>query len=122
MCCPVARILETRLLRRPGEASGGRLRHWGRAALELRRVRRGSARIPLRANPGRVSISKAPGKVSREPDSADTNNHLSELYLKLLKLEQETELLRDINRVLREENRFLKASQKKTDRDPQEGW
>ncbi|KAJ1140664.1 hypothetical protein NDU88_007013 [Pleurodeles waltl] len=72
MCCPVARILETRLLRRRGEASGGRLQHWGHAALELRQVRRGSARVPLRGNPGRVSTSKAPGKVSREPDSAVT--------------------------------------------------
>ncbi|XP_078503099.1 kinesin-like protein KIF28 [Lissotriton helveticus] len=52
----------------------------------------------------------------------DTNNYLSELYLKLLKLEQETELLRDINRALRGENLFLKESQKKTDREPQEGY
>ncbi|XP_067411375.1 kinesin-like protein KIF28 [Emydura macquarii macquarii] len=37
-----------------------------------------------------------------------TANQVSELYLKLLKLEQETELLRDINRALREENVFLK--------------
>uniref|UniRef100_A0A8C8R7D3 Kinesin-like protein 6 n=1 Tax=Pelusios castaneus TaxID=367368 RepID=A0A8C8R7D3_9SAUR len=33
-----------------------------------------------------------------------TANRVSELYLKLLKLEEETELLRDINRALREEN------------------
>ncbi|KAJ1217335.1 hypothetical protein NDU88_004929 [Pleurodeles waltl] len=51
---------------------GERLRHWGRAALELRRVRRGSARIPLRGNPGRASIGKAPEKVSQEPDSVTT--------------------------------------------------
>ncbi|KAJ1099220.1 hypothetical protein NDU88_004324 [Pleurodeles waltl] len=73
MCWPVARISETQLLQRPGEASGGRLRHWGRAALELHRVRRGSTRILLRGNPGRVSTSKGPGKVSREPDSAVTH-------------------------------------------------
>ncbi|KAJ1137780.1 hypothetical protein NDU88_004176 [Pleurodeles waltl] len=72
MCHSTARISETRLFQAPGEAYGGRLRHWGRAALELRRVRRGSARIPLRGNPGRVSTGKAPGKVSREPDSATT--------------------------------------------------
>ncbi|KAJ1201208.1 hypothetical protein NDU88_005022 [Pleurodeles waltl] len=72
MCRPAARISETRLFQRPGEASGGRLRHWGRAALELHRVRRGSARIPLWGNPGRVSTGKVPGKVSREPDSAIT--------------------------------------------------
>ncbi|KAJ1163654.1 hypothetical protein NDU88_004109 [Pleurodeles waltl] len=69
MCCPVARDAESQPLLRPGEASGERLRHWGHAALELRRVRRGSARIPLRGNPGRASIGKAPEKVSQEPDS-----------------------------------------------------
>ncbi|MEE6475467.1 hypothetical protein FKM82_010756 [Ascaphus truei] len=44
-----------------------------------------------------------------------SNSHISELYLKLLKLEQETELLRDINRALREENIILKESLKKYD-------
>ncbi|KAJ1138979.1 hypothetical protein NDU88_005358 [Pleurodeles waltl] len=73
MCRPVARNAESRLLLRPGEASGERLQHWGRAALELRRVRRGSARIPLRGSPGRASIGKAPEKVSREPDSVSTH-------------------------------------------------
>ncbi|KAJ1185730.1 hypothetical protein NDU88_002517 [Pleurodeles waltl] len=53
-----------------GEASGGRPRHWDRAALELRRVRRGAARIPLRGNPGRISTSKVPGRNSQEPGSA----------------------------------------------------
>ncbi|KAJ1198403.1 hypothetical protein NDU88_002244 [Pleurodeles waltl] len=67
-----SRSLETQWFQAPGEALGGRLRHWGRAALELCRVRRGSARIPLRGNPGRVSTGKAPGKESREPDSATT--------------------------------------------------
>uniref|UniRef100_A0A670IE02 Kinesin-like protein 6 n=1 Tax=Podarcis muralis TaxID=64176 RepID=A0A670IE02_PODMU len=37
-----------------------------------------------------------------------TKNQIAELYQKLLKLEQETELLRDINRALREENVLLK--------------
>ncbi|KAJ1137173.1 hypothetical protein NDU88_003586 [Pleurodeles waltl] len=63
---------ETRQIQAPGEVLGGRLRYWGRAALELRRVRKGSARIPLRGNPDRVSIGKAPGKESRDPDSATT--------------------------------------------------
>ncbi|KAJ1104916.1 hypothetical protein NDU88_002324 [Pleurodeles waltl] len=72
MCRPAALNLETRPLRGSGEASGRRLRHWGRAVLELRRVRRGSARIPLRGNPGSASTSKVPGKVSQEPGSAVT--------------------------------------------------
>ncbi|XP_074844513.1 kinesin-like protein KIF28 [Carettochelys insculpta] len=42
-----------------------------------------------------------------------TANQVSELYLKLLSLEEETELLRDINRALREENLFLKDKLKK---------
>ncbi|KAJ1084422.1 hypothetical protein NDU88_004570 [Pleurodeles waltl] len=66
------RTSETQQIQAPGEALGGRLRHWGRAALELRQVRRGSARIPLWRNPGRVSTGKAPGKEFREPDSATT--------------------------------------------------
>ncbi|XP_055003471.1 kinesin-like protein KIF28 [Sorex araneus] len=41
-------------------------------------------------------------------------NQTPELYLKLLKLEQETELLRNLNRVLREENVTLKISLEKT--------
>ncbi|XP_038249894.1 kinesin-like protein KIF28P [Dermochelys coriacea] len=42
-----------------------------------------------------------------------TANQISELYLKLLKLEEETDLLRDINRGLREENASLKDKLKK---------
>ncbi|XP_013907759.1 PREDICTED: kinesin-like protein KIF28P [Thamnophis sirtalis] len=42
----------------------------------------------------------------------DTESHIAELYQKLLKLEQETELLRDINRSLTEENIHLKAKLK----------
>uniref|UniRef100_A0A8D0L8E9 Kinesin-like protein 6 n=1 Tax=Sphenodon punctatus TaxID=8508 RepID=A0A8D0L8E9_SPHPU len=44
---------------------------------------------------------------------SDTDNQISELYQKLLKLEEETELLRDINRALREENVLLKDTLKK---------
>uniref|UniRef100_A0A3Q1MN62 Kinesin-like protein n=2 Tax=Bos TaxID=9903 RepID=A0A3Q1MN62_BOVIN len=46
--------------------------------------------------------------------STSTSNQIPELYLKLLKLEQETELLRNINRVLREENVLLKESIERT--------
>ncbi|KAJ1186773.1 hypothetical protein NDU88_003554 [Pleurodeles waltl] len=52
------------------EASGGRLRHWDRATLELHRVRRGAARIPLRGNPGRISTRKVPGRNTQEPGCA----------------------------------------------------
>ncbi|KAJ1098007.1 hypothetical protein NDU88_003123 [Pleurodeles waltl] len=79
MCRPTPRLAsrsprdsETQQIQAPGEALGGRLRHWGRAALELRWARKGSARIPLRGNPGRASIGKAPGNESREPDSVAT--------------------------------------------------
>ncbi|KAJ1143414.1 hypothetical protein NDU88_009723 [Pleurodeles waltl] len=68
----ISRDLETWQTQAPGEVLGGRLRHWGRATLELRRVRKGSARIPLRGNPGRASSGKAPGKEFREPDSGTT--------------------------------------------------
>ncbi|KAJ1186754.1 hypothetical protein NDU88_003535 [Pleurodeles waltl] len=68
----ISRDPETRQTQAPGEVLGGRLRHWGRAALELRRVRKGSARIPLWGNPGRASSGKAPGKEFREPDSGTT--------------------------------------------------
>ncbi|KAJ1201526.1 hypothetical protein NDU88_005334 [Pleurodeles waltl] len=70
MCRPAAESAGTRLVRQRGEAPGGKLRHWERAALELRRVRRGSARIPLRGNPGRASTGKVPGRISQEPGSA----------------------------------------------------
>ncbi|KAL1769935.1 kinesin KIF28P [Sigmodon hispidus] len=43
-----------------------------------------------------------------------TSKQVPEMYQTLLKLGQETELLRDINRALREENVFLKASLEKT--------
>uniref|UniRef100_A0A8C0C8D8 Kinesin-like protein 6 n=1 Tax=Balaenoptera musculus TaxID=9771 RepID=A0A8C0C8D8_BALMU len=54
-------------------------------------------------------------KISAVMDKGQaTSNQIPELYLKLLKLEQETELLRNLNRVLREENVFLKESIEKT--------
>ncbi|KAJ1107070.1 hypothetical protein NDU88_004467 [Pleurodeles waltl] len=70
MCWEEAPFSESRSRSSPDEAPIGRLRHWGRAALELRQARRGSARIPLRGNPGNASIGKAPGKTSRELGSA----------------------------------------------------
>ncbi|KAJ1115005.1 hypothetical protein NDU88_003233 [Pleurodeles waltl] len=73
MCLPAAESAGTRSARqRGGEAPGGRLRHWGHAALELHPVRRGSARIPLWGNPGRASTGKVPGRISQEPGSAAT--------------------------------------------------
>ncbi|XP_021031486.1 kinesin-like protein KIF28P [Mus caroli] len=48
-----------------------------------------------------------------------TANQVPELYQKLLKLEQETELLRDVNRALRGENVFLKASLENAGSAPQ---
>uniref|UniRef100_F7GCY0 Kinesin-like protein 6 n=1 Tax=Monodelphis domestica TaxID=13616 RepID=F7GCY0_MONDO len=44
------------------------------------------------------------------PAQAATSNQMADVYLKLLKLEQETELLRNMNRALREENMLLKDS------------
>lgn len=44
---------------------------------------------------------------------------MPELYQKLLKLEEETELLRDVNRALRGENVFLKASLENAGSAPQ---
>ncbi|KAJ1092564.1 hypothetical protein NDU88_005674 [Pleurodeles waltl] len=70
MCWEEAPFPASRSRCNPDEAPGGRLRHWGRAALELRRARRGSARIPLRGNPGNASTGKAPGKTTRELGSA----------------------------------------------------
>ncbi|KAJ1170045.1 hypothetical protein NDU88_001926 [Pleurodeles waltl] len=62
--------IRSALLEKEGEAPGGRLRHWERAALELRRVCRGAARIPLRGYLSRISTSKVPGRNSQEPGSA----------------------------------------------------
>uniref|UniRef100_A0A8B9EDY3 Kinesin-like protein 6 n=1 Tax=Anser cygnoides TaxID=8845 RepID=A0A8B9EDY3_ANSCY len=45
----------------------------------------------------------------------DTGNKVTELYRKLLQMEQETELLREVNRALREENVLLQDKLKKWD-------
>uniref|UniRef100_A0A8C6R459 Kinesin family member 28 n=1 Tax=Nannospalax galili TaxID=1026970 RepID=A0A8C6R459_NANGA len=58
-----------------------------------------------------VDTKKFPSVKDR---SQTTSNQVSELYQKLFKLEQETELLRDVNRALREENMSLKESLEKT--------
>ncbi|KAJ1199700.1 hypothetical protein NDU88_003533 [Pleurodeles waltl] len=58
MCLTDTPFSESRPRRKLDEPPGGRLRHWGRAALELRL--------------GNASTSKAPGKVSREPGRAVT--------------------------------------------------
>ncbi|XP_044123022.1 kinesin-like protein KIF28P [Neovison vison] len=53
-------------------------------------------------------------KISAMMDTSQTtSNQISELYMKLLKLEQETELLRNVNRALRKENVLLKHSLEK---------
>ncbi|KAJ1143899.1 hypothetical protein NDU88_010201 [Pleurodeles waltl] len=70
MCWEEAPLAGSRSRCYPDEAPGGRLRHWGRAALELRRARRGSARIPLWGNPRNASTGKAPGRTPRELGSA----------------------------------------------------
>ncbi|KFO25470.1 Kinesin-related protein 1 [Fukomys damarensis] len=54
-------------------------------------------------------------KISNVKDTGQTtSNQTPELYLKMLKLQQEMELLRNINRALRKENVLLKESLKKT--------
>ncbi|KAJ1190359.1 hypothetical protein NDU88_007097 [Pleurodeles waltl] len=72
MCLPAfgGTRIQSASLEEEGEAPGGRLRHWERAALELRRVRRGAARIPLRGNPGRISTSKDPGSAATRAKQA----------------------------------------------------
>uniref|UniRef100_A0A6I8SUP3 Kinesin-like protein n=1 Tax=Xenopus tropicalis TaxID=8364 RepID=A0A6I8SUP3_XENTR len=66
--------------------------------------------------PGTVCTSD--NQILIDDMKSDSNNHISELYFKLMKLEQETQLLRDINRALREENIFLKDSLKKSGDKP----
>ncbi|TFK03236.1 Kinesin-like protein KIF28P [Platysternon megacephalum] len=63
-------------------------------------------------NEGAVIVDN-PKTVIAKDIGLGTTNQISDLYLKLLKLEEETELLRDINRALREENVFLKDKLKK---------
>ncbi|KAJ1190431.1 hypothetical protein NDU88_007169 [Pleurodeles waltl] len=69
MCLPAAESMGIRSALQGGAEPGGRLRHWVRATLELSRVRRGAARIPLRGNPSRASTSKVPGRNSQVPGS-----------------------------------------------------
>ncbi|XP_039386730.1 kinesin-like protein KIF28P [Mauremys reevesii] len=63
-------------------------------------------------NEGTIIVDN-PKTVIEKNIGLGTTNQISDLYLKLLKLEEETELLRDINRALREENVFLKDKLKK---------
>nr|XP_042701772.1 kinesin-like protein KIF28P [Chrysemys picta bellii] len=63
-------------------------------------------------NEGAIIVDN-PKTVIAKDIGLSTTNQISDLYLKLLKLEEETELLRDINRALREENVFLKDKLKK---------
>lgn len=51
----------------------------------------------------------------KETPLQDAAMEVPELYRKLLQMEQETELLRELNRALREENALLKDSLKKWD-------
>ncbi|XP_020837777.1 kinesin-like protein KIF28P [Phascolarctos cinereus] len=60
---------------------------------------------------GNILVDNMKTLTPQEANQA-TSNQMAELYLKLLKLEQETELLRNINRALREENVLLKDSLK----------
>ncbi|XP_068925231.1 kinesin-like protein KIF28 [Petaurus breviceps papuanus] len=60
---------------------------------------------------GNILVDNMKTLTAQEANQA-TSNQMAELYLKLLKLEQETELLRNINRALREENVLLKDSLK----------
>uniref|UniRef100_A0A8V0XZM8 Kinesin-like protein n=1 Tax=Gallus gallus TaxID=9031 RepID=A0A8V0XZM8_CHICK len=57
----------------------------------------------------------AEGTVVVDNPKALTASNVPELYRKLLQMEQETELLRELNRALREENALLKDSLKKWD-------
>ncbi|XP_048214219.1 kinesin-like protein KIF28P [Perognathus longimembris pacificus] len=63
-----------------------------------------------------VDTKKLP---SVKDSSQNTSSQTSELYQKLFKLEREAELLRNINRALREENVILKESLEKTGLHPQ---
>uniref|UniRef100_A0A673SVA5 Kinesin-like protein n=1 Tax=Suricata suricatta TaxID=37032 RepID=A0A673SVA5_SURSU len=56
---------------------------------------------------------------TKKMSTVTPSNQISELYMKLLKFERETELLRSVNRALREENAFLKQSIEKVGSTPQ---
>ncbi|KAL4673935.1 hypothetical protein H8959_017869 [Pygathrix nigripes] len=62
---------------------------------------------------GHILVDTKKISTVKDPSQA-ASNQIPELYLKLLKLEQQTELLRNINRALREENLLLKESLAKT--------
>ncbi|EHH15896.1 hypothetical protein EGK_02055, partial [Macaca mulatta] len=62
---------------------------------------------------GHILVDTKKISTVKDPSQA-ASDQIPELYLKLLKLEQETELLRNINRALREENMLLKESLAKT--------
>ncbi|KAF3823490.1 hypothetical protein GH733_010926 [Mirounga leonina] len=67
---------------------------------------------PMVTSEGHIMVDTK--KISTVMDTGQTtSNQTSELYMKLLKLEQEMELLRNINRALREENVLLKHSLEK---------
>ncbi|XP_011891775.1 PREDICTED: kinesin-like protein KIF28P [Cercocebus atys] len=62
---------------------------------------------------GHILVDTKKISTVKDPSQA-ASDQIPEPYLKLLKLEQETELLRNINRALREENVLLKESLAKT--------
>ncbi|XP_027465995.1 kinesin-like protein KIF28P [Zalophus californianus] len=67
---------------------------------------------PMVTSEGHIMVDTK--KISTVMDTGQTtSNQISELYMKLLKLEQEMELLRNVNRALREENVLLKYSLEK---------
>ncbi|KAL7987511.1 hypothetical protein Chor_006430 [Crotalus horridus] len=68
--------------------------------------------LPYSSNRLEVLNSQDGEEPYGEGQPTDTESHIPELYQKLLKLEQETELLRDINRALTEENIHLKTKLK----------
>ncbi|XP_031824556.1 kinesin-like protein KIF28P [Sarcophilus harrisii] len=58
---------------------------------------------------GNILVDNTKTLAAQETNQA-TSNQMAKLYMKLLKLEQETELLKNINRVLREENMLFKGT------------
>ncbi|KAJ1085551.1 hypothetical protein NDU88_005681 [Pleurodeles waltl] len=97
-------------LRSAEKAAGGVFRHWNRATLELRRARRGSARIPLRRNTSRVSTSKVADEKTEEagaaiPEGVEGRNlksYVASLIKSAVGLEEtKEEIEKDIQRVHR---------------------
>ncbi|XP_043916132.1 kinesin-like protein KIF28P [Protopterus annectens] len=62
---------------------------------------------------GSIIIDSKRRTLSSHCNLATSDSQICELYLKLSKLEQETEFLREVNTALKEENTYLKNSQKK---------